>query len=150
MHTKIMDEVVSVSVSSVNGIGFIRSDESLLIIPDEWHKRSIIYDALESEIALALEIIPQFFDPEYTDPILFLQDVRYVCMDSNLAIKTDDSLWIWGNNDFGQIGDGTTYSRIIPVKVMDNVRSATGRPYRVAISNDGGLCGHGVVCEQCI
>lgn len=33
------------------------------------------------------------------------------------AIRTDDSLWCWGNNMVGQVGDGTTVRRLTPVQV---------------------------------
>jgi alpha-tubulin suppressor-like RCC1 family protein len=31
-----------------------------------------------------------------------------------LALKNDGSLWAWGYNNFGQLGDGTTMSRSVP------------------------------------
>ena len=34
------------------------------------------------------------------------------------AIKTDGTLWTWGNNGYGQLGDGTTSSRSSPVSVV--------------------------------
>ena len=34
------------------------------------------------------------------------------------VIATDDSVWCWGYNDYGQLGDGTTNSSIAPVKVL--------------------------------
>jgi alpha-tubulin suppressor-like RCC1 family protein len=35
-----------------------------------------------------------------------------------LALKGDDSLWAWGLNAHGQVGDGTTTKRLTPVKVQ--------------------------------
>ena len=33
------------------------------------------------------------------------------------AIKTDGTLWMWGRNIYGQLGDGTTINRSSPVQV---------------------------------
>lgn len=33
------------------------------------------------------------------------------------AVLGDHSLWCWGNNDYGQIGDGTTTTRLLPVPI---------------------------------
>ncbi len=33
------------------------------------------------------------------------------------ALKTDHTVWCWGNNDHGQLGDGTTLSNPYPVQV---------------------------------
>jgi alpha-tubulin suppressor-like RCC1 family protein len=35
-------------------------------------------------------------------------------VDHTAAIKTDGTLWTWGRNDYGQLGDGTTTSRSSP------------------------------------
>ncbi|GIO86416.1 chromosome condensation regulator [Paenibacillus faecis] len=57
------------------------------------------------------------------------------------AIKTDGSLWMWGANDYGQLGNGTTKDSLIPVKVMDNVASVSLSEFRhaAAIKTDGTL-----------
>jgi len=34
------------------------------------------------------------------------------------AIGQDGSLWAWGNNSFGQVGDGTTSNRHAPVQIL--------------------------------
>ena len=34
------------------------------------------------------------------------------------AIGQDGSLWVWGNNSFGQVGDGSTTNRHTPVQVL--------------------------------
>ena len=33
------------------------------------------------------------------------------------ALKTDGTLWCWGRNDLGQLGDGTPTERLLPVQV---------------------------------
>ena len=57
-----------------------------------------------------------------------------------LAIKSDGSLWAWGNNGNGQLGDGTTVEKTTPVKIMDDVAAVSaGYYYTLAIKNDGSL-----------
>ncbi len=56
------------------------------------------------------------------------------------AITTDGSLYTWGWNRYGQLGDGTTENRSIPVKIMDNVTSVSlGDWHSAAITTDGSL-----------
>ena len=56
------------------------------------------------------------------------------------AVKTDGSLWTWGLNEAGQIGDGTTHLTKEPVKVMDNVNIvAIGQRFMAAIDTEGAL-----------
>ena len=33
------------------------------------------------------------------------------------AIRTDNSLWCWGSNERGQVGDGTTTDRLVPTAI---------------------------------
>jgi alpha-tubulin suppressor-like RCC1 family protein len=60
-----------------------------------------------------------------------------------LAIKNDGTLWAWGNNAFGQLGDGTTTNRIFPVQVgTDNNWTAiyaSSGSYSMAVKSNGTL-----------
>ena len=35
----------------------------------------------------------------------------------SLALRSDGTLWAWGYNPYGQLGDGTTSNRTVPVRV---------------------------------
>ena len=57
-----------------------------------------------------------------------------------LAVKEDGSLWAWGRNDWGQLGDGTTTDRFEPVKIMDDVASVSaGYMFSLAVKTDESL-----------
>lgn len=56
------------------------------------------------------------------------------------AIKSDETLWAWGNNSLGQLGDSTTTSKTTPVKVMSDVVKVSSTGYHtVAIKSNGSL-----------
>jgi len=58
----------------------------------------------------------------------------------SLAIKTDGSLWGWGWNGYGQLGDGTTDDRSTPVQALTGVAAvAAGGSHTLAIKTDGSL-----------
>ena len=62
-----------------------------------------------------------------------------------IATKNDGSLWAWGYNSYGQLGDGTTTNKTTPVKIMDNVVSTSAGLYHsLAIKNDGSLWAWGL------
>ncbi len=60
----------------------------------------------------------------------------------SLAIKADGTLWAWGDNSNGQLGDGTTISSNIPVQIgiESNWASIDGAlNHSMAIKSDGTL-----------
>ena len=57
-----------------------------------------------------------------------------------MAIKNDGSLWAWGYNRDGELGDGTTEHSYSPVKIMDGVvQVSAGARHTIAIKSDGSL-----------
>ena len=80
-----------------------------------------------------------------TEPVKIMDNVKYVSLGMNFsaAITEDGSLYMWGENDSGQLGNGKTgldTSSDVPVKIMDNVKSVSlGNGHSGALTEDGEL-----------
>jgi alpha-tubulin suppressor-like RCC1 family protein len=63
----------------------------------------------------------------------------------SIAVMLDDTLFTWGDNTNGQLGDGTATQRLNPVQVMQSVSlpftdvksAAGGSQFTAALKNDG-------------
>ena len=59
-----------------------------------------------------------------------------------LALKSDSTLWAWGNNSYGQLGDGTTVDNSSPIQVGTDtnwIAIAAGSSHTLALKSDGSL-----------
>ena len=58
----------------------------------------------------------------------------------SLALKSDGTVWAWGHNDYGQLGDGSTTNRSTPVQVnglTGVIALAAGEQHSLALKSDG-------------
>lgn len=65
-----------------------------------------------------------------------------------IALKTDGSatgsVWVWGSNQWGQLGDGTQTNRTTPLRVLDAATAvAAGLEHSLALLPDGTVRGWG-------
>ena len=64
-----------------------------------------------------------------------------------LAIRTDGTLWAWGNNDSGKLGDGTESDRYIPVKIGTDTNwqaVSAGYFHSIGLKSDGTIWSWGL------
>jgi alpha-tubulin suppressor-like RCC1 family protein len=70
----------------------------------------------------------------------------------NVAIKSDGTVWSWGQNTYGQLGDGTTNDAWTPIQTglgavppLTSVIKLGGRPYfTLAVKSDGSVWAWGM------
>jgi len=63
-------------------------------------------------------------------------------VDFTIGIKTDNTLFAWGRNNFGQLGDGTSVNKSVPTQIgNDNhwTKISIGETHILAIKTDGTL-----------
>jgi len=93
-------------------------------------------------------------DPNFTgsrkatpDQVPGLSDVVAIVAGAqhSLALKRDGTIWSWGQNTYGQLGDGTSTDRNAPVQVSQTtglpsaVAVAAGAEYSLALGSDGSV-----------
>jgi uncharacterized protein YjdB/alpha-tubulin suppressor-like RCC1 family protein len=64
------------------------------------------------------------------------------CNNNSMALKSDGSLWTWGQNNYRQIGDNTTTNRNTPTRIgADNdwVAVSSGASHAKALKSDGSI-----------
>ena len=81
-----------------------------------------------------------------TTPIQIGNETNWVSLSVGyghvVAIKKDGTLWAWGDNSSGQLGNGTTTNSRIPVRIETETNWATvsaGQRHTIAIKKDGSL-----------
>ncbi len=60
----------------------------------------------------------------------------------SVCIRNDGTLWAWGSNNYGELGDGTNINKFVPTQIGSNsdwAKVACGGWHTVAIKNDGSL-----------
>lgn len=81
----------------------------------------------------------QYNSPVKLNNISDIKDVKSG-YDFTLALSNDGTVWAWGRNESGQLGDGTNTSHNFPVQVpnLTDVKEIyTGYSHSVALKNDG-------------
>ena len=67
-------------------------------------------------------------DFNYGKPMTGVKKITAYGSDSRYALKQDGSVWAWGQNGWGQLGDGTTtyHSQAVQVDISEKVVDVVG------------------------
>jgi len=138
---KVMDNVASVTFNEdAHAVAAIRTDGSLWM----WGRTGRGVLGIGGDGNASYEIDKDTDDREYYQdtPVKILDGVSAVRIGANhaAAIRTDGSLWMWGSNLYGQLGNGTTNDSGVPIKIMDHVAAVDlGWSRTLALKTDGTL-----------
>lgn len=78
----------------------------------------------------------------YASDAVNLEDFNSISVGSyhSAALKDDNTVWTWGQNDYGRLGDGTIENSATPVQVKglnDVISVSAGYAHTVVIKKDG-------------
>ena len=98
---------------------------------------SAAYEQFKSEYHTYIQ--DSYYRVQATPMRLQLSDIIAIS-GGNLALKEDGTVWSWGLNEWGQLGDGTNISTSTPVQVkgLDNIVAISSENTNcLALKNDG-------------
>jgi len=137
--TRVLDNVTAISAGGSGAIA-TRSDGSFWTVQSTMPTRTGTRDRFPmSEETYNFVSLRNFLEIGSVDTI-------YEASGHTFIIRPDGSLWGFGYNSEGQLGDGTRQHRTAPVRIMDDVIaiSNTSWSHTMAIRSDGSLWGWGV------
>ena len=77
--------------------------------------------------------------PHKAEAAAGIEQISLGCLHS-AALKEDGSLWLWGRNEDGELGNGSDSDSSTPVKVMTSVKQVSlGGNHSAALKKDGSL-----------
>jgi alpha-tubulin suppressor-like RCC1 family protein len=141
-----------VQVMGVSGVGFLK--QIVAIEAGRFHSLALKSDS--TVLAWGYNNFGQLGDStiginRYT-PVKVKHLTKIIGISAGLgvsvAIKNDGTVWAWGENQYGQLGDGTTTTRLTPVQVkgaggvgfLTNVVAVEAGEFQIlALKSDGTL-----------
>lgn len=124
-----------------DGVNLPGATAAVYVVPEVAHEHGGTYTVLVTNPLGTLLSAPA--DVLVATPV---QDVKAVAASNyrTYFVLSDGSLWATGENEFGQLGDGSGDSRFTPVKVASGVASVSAdRDHTVFVKEDGTLWGMG-------
>lgn len=131
-HTKVVE--TAIAVGEVPARASVNSDDTITI----HHDRTVPFDAGVLDWVFARDSGVQVAPGS--------QWRRVAAWGQSFGIQTDGTLWAWGRNNIGQLGDGTTIDRHEPVQIGEDhdwVSTAESNQDSIALRGDGSLWGWG-------
>lgn len=111
------------------------------ILPSKYHYNCIAITEDDCLYVWGFNSV-NLFHPQENTPKLKLENVASAVNGGSqmAAVTKNGDLYMWGENDFGNLGDGTLQSRSTPKKIMENVASVSlSERHSAAITKSGEL-----------